>query len=145
MLNIESALALNRMAIQSEIRWDRVNTVAGGTAVFPSAYVHARYMITGEEIPYNKSQGVFGRIVPLDPLVKRTGAGAWEFAGRILHIDLNDAGITGRRLTNFTSGLNWYWNKSTKLQFNWIHSQLDDAVLRSSSSNTFAIRAQLDF
>jgi len=144
-LNIESALALNRMAIQSEIRWDRVNKMAGGTAVFPSAYVHVRYMITGEEIPYKKSQGVFGRIVPLDPLVKRTGAGALEFAGRISHIDLNDAGITGRRLTNFTSGLNWYWNKSTKLQFNWIHSQLDDAVLRSSSSNTFAIRAQLDF
>ena len=48
-------------------------------------------------------------------------------------------------MTNYVSGLNWYWNKNTKMQFNWIHSQLDDAAIGGSDADTFAVRAQLDF
>ena len=68
-----------------------------------------------------------------------------QILGRVSHIDLNDSGINGRRLTDFTVGANWYWNQYTKFQFNWIHSRLNDVAIGDSEANAFAIRAQLDF
>ena len=147
--NVEGAIAMGRMAIQSEARIAQVDLSGGGTANFPGAYVMMRFMLTGEDIPYNKKNGVFGRITPLNdwqPSGGRGGGiGAWELVGRISHIDLNDAGINGRRLTNFGVGCNWYWNRYTKIQFNWLNSQLDDVSLGESDANTFAARAQIDF
>ena len=63
-LNFESALALGRLAIQSEFRWFQVEQTSGGSALFPGGYAQIRYMLTGEDIPYSKKDGVFGRIVP---------------------------------------------------------------------------------
>ncbi len=144
--NLESALAMGRMAIQAETRWARVQRSGGGTATFPGAYVHLRYMLTGETIPYVKANGTFGRIKPTHPVSARCGEiGAWEIAGRVSHIDLNSAGINGRRLTNYTAGVNWYLNDFSKLQFNYINSQLDDVTVGGSMASTFAVRAQLDF
>lgn len=150
LFNAELALALGRMAIQSEARWVRVQQPTGNTALFPGAYAQVRYMLTGENIPYSKKNGVFGRVVPLRDWKPvggsgSPGLGALELTGRVSHIDLNDAGINGRRLTDFTVGCNWYWNRYTKLQFNWIHSRLDDNSFGLSRANAFAIRAQLDF
>ena len=139
--NFESALALGRMAIQSEVRWIHLNQTVGGSARLPGAYAQVRYMLTGEKIPYSREGGVFGRVVPSN----ECGNGAWELLARISHLDLNDATITGRRLTDFTVGCNCYWNKFTKFQFNWIHSRLNDVTLGDSNANAFAFRAQIDF
>ncbi len=143
--NLESALAWGRFAFQSEARLSSVNRTGGGTASFPGAYAQVRYMLTGETIPYSKKNAVFGRIVPHSPFTRTEGAGAWEILGRVSHIDLNDSGNNGRRLTNFTVGCNWYLNEYTKFQFNWIHSSLDDETYGGSISDAFAVRAQLDF
>lgn len=140
------AFALGRMAIQSEFRWAQVEQTSGGTALFPGGYAQIRYMLTGEDIPYNKKNGVFGRIVPRnDWSPSGGGPGALEILGRVSHIDLNDAGFDGGRLTDFTVGLNWYWNRYTEFQFNYINSQLNDTSFGDSEANTFAARAQLDF
>ena len=106
-----------------------------------------RYMLTGETIPYNKSNGVFGRITPSNNFNfgKTRGLGALELLSRVSHLDLNDAGVEGGRLTNFTVGGNWYWNRFTKLQFNWIRSLLDNPTFGDSNASTFALRAQIDF
>lgn len=143
--NVEAALALGRLAIQSEARIVRVERPSGEIAEFPGAYAQIRYMLTGETIPYSKKNGVFGRMVPLNDWSASGGKGAWEILGRVSHIDLNDSGVNGRRLTDFTVGCNWYWNRYTKLQFNWIHSRLDDVSFGTSHANAFALRAQLDF
>jgi len=102
-------------------------------------------MLTGETIPYNKSNGVFGRITPTNNFEKSGGIGALELLGRVSHLDLNDAGVAGGRLTNFTVGCNWYWNRFTKIQFNWIRSVLDNPTFGDSNASTFALRAQVDF
>ena len=144
-LTLNRAIALGRMAIQSEVRWVQVDLSGGGAATFPSAYAQVRYVLTGETIPYVKKNAVFGRIVPRCEWKPGQGIGAWEMVGRVSHIDLNDAGIDGRRLTDFTAGLNWYWNRFTKMQFNWIHSRLNDVTIGDSNADTFAVRLQLDF
>ena len=141
----EAALALGRLAIQSEARFANVEQPDGQQLSFPGAYVTARLMLTGEQIPYNKNSGVFGRIVPDSNFDSVGGRGAWELLGRISHIDLNDGAVLGRRLTNYTVGLNWYWNEYVKVQFNWINSQLDDSQFDDSTANAFVFRAQLDF
>ena len=146
LLNFEAAIALGRTAIQGEARYARVDLPSGPTATFPGAYAQIRYMLTGETIPYNKSNGVFGRIVPDRPWTPSgDGPGAWEILGRVSHLDLNDSGIEGNRLTDFTVGANWYWNRYVKMQFNYIHSRLDNNSFGESNANTFAVRAQLDF
>ena len=144
-LNFESAIAMGRMAIQGEARWVQALLANGQSALFPGAYAQVRYMLTGEQIPYSKENGVFGRIVPTRSWTSGGGLGAFELVGRVSHIDLNDAGVEGRRLTDFTAGLNWYLNRYTKFQFNYIHSRLADISIGDSEANTFGIRAQLDF
>jgi phosphate-selective porin OprO/OprP len=143
--NVEYAVAMGRMAFQSEARVVRVSQPNGNTLDFPGAYAQLRYVVTGEKIPYIKQNGVFGRIVPRNDLSRYGGIGALELLARVSHIDLIDGGINGRRLTDYTIGSNWYWNKHAKFQFNWVHSQLDDQVAGGSSANTFATRVQLDF
>lgn len=145
LFNVEYGMALGSLAVQSEARWVRVDQTNGTRANFPGAYVMVRYVLTGEEIPYSKKDGLFGRVIPNCNVTSDGGMGAWELNGRISHIDLIDAGINGRRLTNYTIGCNWYWNERTKFQFNWIHSQLDDMLLGDSTASTFATRVQIDF
>ncbi len=145
LFNVEAALALGRLAIQSEARWAQIETVAGNSAVLPGAYAQFRYALTGETIPYNKTNGAFGRITPRRDFDNAGGSGAVELLGRVSHLDLNDAQIAGGRLTNFTVGCNWYWNRFTKLQFNWIRSVLDNPTFGDSDASTFAGRVQLDF
>ena len=45
---------------------------------------------------------------------------AWEIAGRLSHIDLNDANVMGGRLTDTTFGLNWYLNRRIRLMTNLV-------------------------
>lgn len=144
-VNLESALAWGRLAFQSEWRLTQVDQSGTGAVTFPGAYVQLRYMLTGETIPYSRSAGTFGRVIPMCDAGSQEGWGAWELLFRASHLDLIDTGINGRRLTDLTLGCNWYWNQYTKLQFNWIHSSLDDVGLGNSAADAFAIRAQLDF
>ena len=148
LFNIEAAGAFGRLYLQSEMTWAVVDRYNGSQETFPGAYAEARYVLTGEKLPYNKQQGVFGRIVPDDPFrFCAGGLGAWEIAGRWSWIDLNAPNLTGpgRELTDLTFGVNWYVNKFTKFQFNYIHAMLDDPTLGESDANIFATRAQLDF
>jgi phosphate-selective porin OprO/OprP len=147
-LNLEGAIALGPLALQSEVRWATVEDNTGVVNTFPGAYVHVRYVLTGEEIPFNRSGAVFGRIKPNCPVdMKHGGWGAWELAARLSHLDLNGTNLPGpgRRLTDTTVGVNWYLNNYTKFQFNWIYADLNDPTLGDSAANTFALRGQLDF
>lgn len=145
MFNVEAAWVRGNMALQSEGRWVGVDQTGGGTASLPGFYVIWRHVLTGEDIPYQRDQGVLGRIKPAAPVTRNGGLGAWEIAARVSHVDLDDGAIVGRRLTDTTLGCNWYWNNHTKVQFNWIHSILQDATFGTSTANTFAFRAQIDF
>ena len=145
LLNLEAGIARGPLAIQSEARWASVEQSSGSTVQFPGAYLHLRYVLTGEDIPYDRKSGTFRRVQPLCPFTKEGGIGAIEVGARLSHLDLIAPGINGRRLTDMTLGATWYWNAYTKFQVNWIHSRLDDAVLGSSLANAFAMRAELNF
>ncbi|MEO8497137.1 MAG: porin [Planctomycetota bacterium] len=148
LFNVEGAASWGRFLVQSEASWAQVQLLDGTTNTFPAAYAHLRYVLTGEVIPYNRQNGVFGRIKPAQPVDFWCGHwGAWEVAARASYIDLNGTGLPGpgRRLTDATLGLNWYLSDHTKFQFNYIHAQLNDPVLGGSQAQTYAFRGQVDF
>ncbi|MCA9081056.1 MAG: porin [Planctomycetaceae bacterium] len=130
---------------QSEFMAANVDRTTGSTVNFWGGYAQLAYMLTGEHHPYNKKTGVYGRVVPDQPYKACCGCGAWELAGRWSYLDLNDADVRGNQLQDFTCGLNWYMNKFTKFQFNYIHALLESTPGNKSTADLFAIRAQLDF
>ena len=144
MFAAELALTAGSFHTQAELIYAVVNRLGGSTVVFSGASAQAAYILTGEHRPYNRKNGVLGRVVPDEPF-GRTGCGAWEIAARWSMLDLNDADIRGGRLNDLTLGLNWYLNKFTKLQLNYIHAFLDSAVNGDSDTDIVAMRAQIDF
>ena len=57
------------------------------------------------------------------------------------HIDLDDEGVSGGELGDWTLALNWYLNPFTRLMFNYIRADLEDA----GDTNIFQARFQVDF
>jgi phosphate-selective porin OprO/OprP len=45
----------------------------------------------------------------------------------------------------YYGALNWWWNQYTRLQFNWIHTMIDNTGRGPSTMNTFASRCQIEF
>jgi len=141
----ELAARYGPLHLQSELLVSVVDRPAAGSAVFPGASVQAGYFLTGEVRPYNRQAGVLGRITPHRPFSRSGGIGAWEVAARWSYLDLSDSGIRGGRLHDVTLGVNWYLNRFTKFQFNYIHAFLDSPVNGGSDADIAAVRAQLDF
>ncbi len=152
------------LSVQSEAMVNLINQ--GGndnSAVLPGAYVQVGYFLTGEHRPYDRKAGAIDRVIPCHDFIHQsgcaTGYGAWEIAGRFSYLDLNDAQIHGGTISNYTLGVNWYWNPYTKVVFNYVHSITDLAGVAAYSpspisgltpagdTNTdmFAVRMQVDF
>ncbi|MCR9247298.1 MAG: OprO/OprP family phosphate-selective porin [bacterium] len=142
LFNVEAAIGLGRAVVQAEARAAVVDQPSGSQE-FRSGYVQARWMLTGEEIPYDRGSATFGRVVPAEPL-QDGGWGAFEIAARISRSDFDDT-ASGRALTATTLGLNWYLNARTKVQFQWTHDELGDRLLGDGTSDAFAVRFHLDF
>ncbi|MCA9078195.1 MAG: porin [Planctomycetaceae bacterium] len=144
LLAAELATTTGAFHAQSELIYAIVDQINGPTATFSGAYAQAAYILTGEHRPYNKKSGVLGRVVPNKPFGK-CGLGAWEVAARWSMLDLNDGTIRGGLLHDVTGGLNWYLNKYTKFQLNYIHAFLNNAGNGDSNADIVAVRAQVDF
>jgi phosphate-selective porin OprO/OprP len=78
---------------------------------FNGGYAQASWVLTGETHTYNSAAAAaYGGIVPLNPFSLTGGGwGAWEIAGRISTIDLNDQlaaanGVAGGRQTVYLYG-----------------------------------------
>jgi phosphate-selective porin OprO/OprP len=140
------------LSFQSEAMINYVDQQTGPTAAFPGMYAQVGYFLTGEHRPYDRKAGAIDRVKPFNNFFRASacdgagfGLGAWEVAGRVSLLDLNDANVGGGSITDLTAGLNWYWNPYTKLVFNYIHSQANDPTFGQTSTDIAAMRAQLDF
>lgn len=96
-------------------------------------YVYLSYFLTGEHMPWKRSEGVLDRIVPLENFFLvdtccegvKAGWGAWQAAYRYSYADFTNAGITGGVGSSHTLGLNWYWTPYARLQFNAIYGEIE--------------------
>ena len=119
---------------------DASATLGGPTTnlVYHGGYVQALYFLTGEHDHYNKKTGAFERLRPHTQFFKPnksdggiSGMGAWQVGVRYNHLDLNDQGINGGILDNWTVGVNWFWNPNVKWQFNYMTTERDVAAVIS--------------
>ncbi len=139
-------------SLQSEAMVNFVDRIGGANLTLPGAYMQAGYFLTGEHRPYDRRYGVIDRIRPFTNFFRirandttETGWGAWEVATRVSYLNLNDQGVHGGSMADFTAGINWFWNPYTKLVFNYINAQLSSPTFGHSSTHIFGAMAQIDF
>jgi phosphate-selective porin OprO/OprP len=123
---------------------------SAGSAVLPGVYAQVGWFLTGEHRPYDRKTGTIDRVKPRTNFAfassgERPGAGAWEVAARYSWLDLNDGSVRGGRITDYTAGINWYWNAYTKMVFNYVHAVSDVPSRDTAHSDMFGVRAQIDF
>lgn len=122
------------------VNLDVNGTGAGPSPTFSTYYGQVSWFATGESRAYNAKKGAFGRVKPNSPWGKG-GKGAWEFALRYSHIDLDDDGVAGGELSNVTGGVNWYLSSYARIMANYVMADKDGV----GDSNIFMLRFQIDF
>jgi phosphate-selective porin OprO/OprP len=152
----EFALVWNSLTLQAEYgaQW-LINAVAPngqdqGTIFYHGGYVEALYFLTGEHQAYDKRDGVFGRVVPLQNYHWKKddcyrACGAWQVGVRFSYLDLNDKEIQGGRVYDWTVGLNWFLNPNMKVQCNYIVEHRDMPGVTPGFINGVGLRAAYDF
>jgi phosphate-selective porin OprO/OprP len=153
----EFALVLGSFTLQAEWAGQYLtnafltNGQPQGTVFYNGGYVQALYFLTGEHQEYVKREGVFGRVVPnanyhLKKCDDHFSLGAWQVGVRFSYLDLNDKGIQGGSVYDWTLGLNWFLNPNMKVQLNYIaeHRDAPQGVVHGWI-NGVGLRAAYDF
>jgi phosphate-selective porin OprO and OprP len=151
LLGAEACVVWGPLSLQAEYTADFVNADGGDHPVFHGCYIFASYFLTGESRPYNRKVGYFDRVKPYENafcvctdegICK--GCGAWEVRARYSWIDLNDEGIAGGIMNEYTVGLTWYLNANFKILADIIHSDLNKGP-DGGDCDIFAMRAHFDW
>ena len=162
---IEAAGAYGPLFFQGEYYWFNVDRDAATglppfgapNLKFEGGYAQASFVLTGETHKYNPAAAAYFGVVPEHPFSLAGGGwGAWEIAGRVSTIDLNDqlgtaTGIAGGRQTIYTAGLNWYVNRNVRFMFDYLHGNVARQVSPANATDAgsrfdaFAMRTQVAF
>jgi phosphate-selective porin OprO/OprP len=170
----EVAMNYGSFHFQNEWMLTTLNQTGGPTVWMPGTYAQCGYFLTGESSAYNKQAGVMDyNVVPYSDFFGLGrgkgfgGWGAWEVVGRWSYYDLtcNNANLITTTPATFppspnrgvlnesTVGLNWWWNRYTRVQFNWIHGMPNYQAVPTgfpgpvggSPFDVFASRFQIEF
>ena len=131
--NLEVAGVLGPWSFVSEYLFNFIHNAARpdlptkGTVLYGGGYVEVLYFLTGEHREYRKLGGFFERVTPHENFFcvddgeggEVLGLGAWQVGARYNYLNLNDKGLNGGILNDYTLGLNWFLNPNMKVQFNY--------------------------
>ncbi len=158
--SVEAAGSYGPLFFQGEYYWYNVDRGAlpGLTNLkFDGGYAQASFVLTGETRTYNSAAAAYNGVMPANPFSLTGGGwGAWEIAGRVSVIDLNDQlatanGVAGGKQTIYTAGLNWYVNRNVRFMFNYLHGDIAKQVSATNAGDigarfdAFAMRTQVAF
>jgi phosphate-selective porin OprO/OprP len=114
-------------SFQSELIGSRVDRPGENDVAFWGGYLEASFFVTGEERPYVRRTGVFGRVGPRRRFDWRARSwGAWEVAARYSHVDLDHRDIRGGTMSDVTLGVNWYVLPEVRIMANYVRAHLND-------------------
>jgi phosphate-selective porin OprO and OprP len=162
---VEAAGTYGPLFLQGEYYWFNVERNASTglppfgapNLKFEGGYAQAGFVLTGETHKYNPAAASYLGVVPDHPFSLVDGGwGAWEIAGRVSTIDLNNqlgtaTGIAGGRQTIYTAALNWYVNRNVRFMFDYLHGNVarqvspTNAADAGSTFDAFAVRTQVAF
>jgi phosphate-selective porin OprO and OprP len=152
---VEAAATYGSLIAQGEYYWFNVDRSAntglppfGAPSLkFDGGYAQLGYVLTGETHAYNPATASYGGIKPANPFSLAGGGwGAWEIAGRVSTMNLNDqlataAGIAGGRQTVYTAALNWYVNGNVRFMLDYLHGNVSK---QASPVSTADVGAKFD-
>jgi phosphate-selective porin OprO and OprP len=155
----EAAGTIGSLYLQGEYFWYNVDRGFLGlpSVKFQGGYAQAGYILTGETRKYNPGSASYGSVVPTNPFSLSSGGwGAWEIAGRVSTVDLNDQlgianGVAGGRQTIYTAAVNWYINRNIRFMFDYLHGDVTKQISATNAGNAgstfdaFAMRTQVAF
>ena len=156
----EAAATYGPLFFQGEYFWFNVarNNLPGLPALkFEGGYAEASLVLTGETHPYIPATAAYGGIIPANPFSLWGGGwGAWEIAGRVSTMNLNNQlgttnGVAGGQQTIYTAGLNWYVNGNVRFMFNYLHGNIAKQISPTNNGDAgarfdaFAMRTQVAF
>ena len=128
----ELATVMGPLSLQGEfiLNVNSENRIDFNDRVFPTFYLMASYVLTGEHRSYREQVGAFGRVHPENPFPLE-GWGAWEVATRYSYLDLDSKDVNGGVLHDWTFGVNWYMNHYSRLMFNYVLAHPEGAEFAS--------------
>lgn len=153
LFNLESAFVTGPLTVSGEVTTNLI-TVSGqggpspGTLAYNGFYLQGAYFLTGEHREWDPKTAVFKRVKPLTTFDPRTGSwGGLEVAARVQHLDLDDRGVNGGRLSGVTLGLTWYWAANMRWQVNYDYLYRDGGPnpLANGSIHALGTRLAIDF
>jgi phosphate-selective porin OprO/OprP len=146
----EAVAVLGGWSFQSEYICVMGEQLDGQGLFLQGGYFETTYWLTGEHRNYLRRLGIFGAVMPLNPVVcldeccRSNGPGAWEAKARVSWADFDDGSVQGGEMTIFSAGLNWYYTVRSRIMFDYVHPLLDRGG-RDSAANIFAMRFQVAF
>jgi phosphate-selective porin OprO and OprP len=163
--SVEAAGTYGPLFFQGEYFWYNVERgaftglapLSAPNLNFAGGYAEASYMLTGETHPYNPGNAAYGAIAPANPFSLTGGGwGAWEIAGRVSTMNLNDQlatanGVSGGRQTVYTAGLNWYVSGNVRFMLDYLHGTVAKQISPTNSGDAgskfdaLAMRTQVAF
>jgi len=140
---LEAAWKSGSWWAQAEWIQSRLESSEAGDPRFYGFALQAGTFLTGHSRPWDDLFGVWGRLRPEHPYrggnpFKKANGGAWEVAARYSTVDLTDGTVAGGVVRDFTAGINWYVSTTSKFQFNWVQSRIED----SGYANIWMLRYQ---
>ena len=110
---------------------------------FHGEYISAGWFLTGEQRAYDKAAGSLGLLKPnTDFSWKNNTWGAWELGLRYSHLDLNSGSVRGGKMDIGMVGLNWYWDRYVRWQFNYGYAMVSEG-LSPGNLQIFQARLQM--
>jgi phosphate-selective porin len=122
---LEAAWRRGPWTLQGELFQSFVGARDEGSLHFSGLYGQATWVATGELRPYDRSSAVFGHLVPREPFAPWRGTwGAFELAGRVSWLDLEDGPVRGGRMLAATLGFTWTWNPWVRILGGYVFARV---------------------
>lgn len=151
----ELASVYGPLSFQSELYLNYIDRTANPDCKTTGGYAYVSYFLTGENRPYDRKRGVFGRVKPIENFFRvrdengnvYTGMGAWELKYRYSWLDAIDGGlIPFQECGDHTVGVNWYLTPYTRFMLEYIHSNIDRSNIATAGNlEIIQMRAAIDF
>ncbi len=152
LLAIEFAGVCGAFHFASEWKQAWVDTTSLGNEQAYGGYISAGYFLTGEHRRYQKSNGTWSRVTPLEPFDPDKGQwGAFEIATRYSYLDVDQGSLDGGSGQNISGALNWYLLSNLRISANYVYADVKDTGVGAAASrakgriHAFQMRAQLEF
>jgi len=140
----EAAGVYGPFSVQSEFMGTGLNGRGYNSSDFLYGYyVTGSYFLTGESRNYNAKKGAFDRQKANKNFsLKDGGWGAWELASRFDALDMNTANVSGGKLQQITTALNWYLNPHVRMMLDYSHVLSNYVPLNKAGTNTENFNSQ---